>query len=87
MSLIQNLSTIRLVLNQIAPGTKPASLTIPGGTLSTPAGKALTVVPDCTSVSYATSTDGSGYVITLTGAAIGTIVQFDSESGQIISQQ
>lgn len=89
MSLIQNLGTVHFVLNQIAPGTKPASLSLAtsGGTLSTPDGQALTVLPEGTSVNYTTSSDASSYVITLKGATFGTMVQLDSAIGQIVSLQ
>lgn len=87
MALIQNLGTIHFVLNQVAPGSKPASLTLatPGGTLSTPDGHTLTTLPAGTAVTYGISADASSYVITLQGAAFGTAVQFDSALGQIVS--
>lgn len=89
MALSQNLGTVHFVLKQIAPGAKPTSLSLatPGGTLSTPDGQALTILPEGTSVSYATGPDSSNYVITLKGAAFGTIVQLDSAIGQIVSLQ
>lgn len=89
LALSQNLGTIHFLLNQIAPTTKPASLLLatPGGTLSTPEGHALTILPEGTVVNYGTSADASSYVITLTGAAFGTAVQLDSAIGQIIAVQ
>jgi hypothetical protein len=88
-ALIQNLGTIHFVLNQIAPATKPASLLLatPGGTLSTPEGHALTILPEGTVVNYGASADASTYVITLTGATFGTAVQLDSAVGQIVALQ
>jgi hypothetical protein len=88
-SLIQNLGTVNFVLNQIAPGTKPASLSLatPGGTLSTPDGQALAILPEGTTVNYARTSDGFSYVITLKGAAFDTIVQFDSAIGYVVAPQ
>jgi len=89
MALTQNLGTVHFVLNQIAPDSKPGSLSLatPGGTLSTPDGQALTILPAGTAVTYFISEDGSSYVITLQGAAFGSMVQLDSSLGQIVSLQ
>lgn len=87
MALIQHLGTVQFVLKQIAPQSKPASLNLatPGGTLSTPDGHALTVLPEGTVVNYAPSADGSNYVMTLKGATFGSMVQLDTAVGQIVA--
>ncbi|WP_189621930.1 hypothetical protein [Salinibacterium amurskyense] len=75
------------MLKQIAPQSKPASLSLatPGGTLSTPDGHALTILPEGTVVNYALSADGSNYVMTLKGATFGSMVQLDTAVGQIVA--